>query len=127
VSQRLDAPFDLSETVVGLSRDGAACAIPQASGPPRRIDGLTIGAPRMSRPAPHNGEMHPDGDELLFVVSGAVEVVLLEPERVVRLAAGQALVVPKGVWHRVVPQEPSQLLHITPGPGGAWRPLPQGA
>ncbi len=127
MTQRLDVPFDLAETVVGLSRDGAARALPQAAGPPRRIDGLTVGAPRMSRAAPHNGEMHPDGDELLFLVSGAVEVIFVKPERVATLAAGQALVVPKGVWHRVVPKEPSQILHITPGPGGAWRPLLQGA
>jgi len=39
------------------------------------------------------------------------------------MGPGQALVVPLGVWHRVVPEEPSQLVHITPGPGGEHRPL----
>ena len=84
----------------------------------------------MTRPAPHAGEMHPDGDELLFLVSGAVEVILRSGERdeqVLPLGAGQALVVPRGVWHRVVPKQPSQILYITPGPGGAWRPLPEAA
>ena len=129
MTRRLDAPFDPSETVVGLHRDGAARPLPEAPGPPQRIDGFTVGAPRMTRPAPHNGEMHPDGDELLFLVSGAVEVIFLDerPERVFALAAGQALVVPRGVWHRVVPKQPSQILHITPGPRGEWRPLPKGA
>src|SRR5215475_14973446 len=125
----LNRPFDLSEVVIGLHRDGSARPIPPAPGPPRRIDGLSVGAPVMTRPAPHDGEMHPDGDELLFVVSGRVAVVFLEsagPEQVVELAPGQAIVVPRGVWHRVHPQQPSQLLHITPGPGGEWRPLQPG-
>jgi hypothetical protein len=36
-------------------------------------------------------------------------------------------VVPRGVWHRVLLVEPSQLLHITPGPGGEHRPLTERA
>src|SRR5262245_7150167 len=69
--------------------------------------------------------MHPDGDEVLFLISGRLDVVLEEDDTqgVVEMTPGQALIVPKGVWHRVLPREPSQLLHITPGPGGEWRPL----
>jgi mannose-6-phosphate isomerase-like protein (cupin superfamily) len=124
MTQSTDSPFDLSRVVIGLHRDGKARVIPQAPGPPTRIDGYTIGAPVMTRPAPHGGEMHPDGDELLYVVSGNVSVVLEEQgvERMLELRPGQAFVVPRGVWHRVVPNEPSQLLHITPGPGGQHRP-----
>jgi mannose-6-phosphate isomerase-like protein (cupin superfamily) len=68
--------------------------------------------------------MHPDADEVLFLISGRIDVVLEEDdaETVVEVKPGQALVVPKGVWHRVLLREPSQLLHITPGPGGEWRP-----
>ncbi len=123
MSERVSAPFDLSRVVVGLQRDGEARLIPGAAGPPPRIDGFTVGAPRMTRPAPHGGEMHPDGDELLFLVSGHVSVALEEhgSERVVDLEPGQALVVPRGVWHRVLPKQPSHLLHITPGPRGEWR------
>ncbi len=123
----LGFPFNLSEVVVGLRRDGNACLLPKApEGPPVRIAGFTVGAPLMMRPAPHAGEMHPDGDELLFVISGHVSVLLEEPgaHRLLELRPGQALVVPRGVWHRVVPNEPSQLVHITPGPGGEHRPLP---
>ena len=122
----LSTPFELSQVVVGLQRDGEARLVQQGPGPPVRIDGLTVGAPVMTRPAPHAGEMHPDGDELLFLVSGKVSVVLEEAgaERVLEVLPGQAVVVPRGVWHRVVPKEPSQLIHITPGPGGQHRPLP---
>jgi mannose-6-phosphate isomerase-like protein (cupin superfamily) len=125
MDNELSTPFDLSQMVVGLCRNGNAQVVPQAQGPPARIEGLTVGAPVMDGPAPHAGEMHPDGDELLFVVSGRLSVYLEDQggERELRLAAGEAVVVPRGVWHRVVPLETSQLVHITPGPGGQHRPL----
>lgn len=127
----LDAPFDLSRAVVGLRRDGRAVRVPNPAGPPVRIDGFTVGAPRMTQPAPHAGEMHPDGDELLYLVSGAITILLELPDgdRTVDLAAGDAMVVPQGTWHRITLREPGQLVHITPGPDGDHRPLggaPQG-
>ena len=59
-------------------------------------------------------EMHPEADELLFLVSGAVDVILQEggAERTVALGAGQAAIVPRGVWHRLVMREPGKLLFI---------------
>ena len=121
----LTTPFDLAQAVVGLQRDGTARRMPDAPGPPARIDGYTIGAPVMTRAAPHDGEMHPDGDELLFLVSGSISVFLEKEgrQRVLEVEAGEALVIPRGVWHRVVPNEPSQMVHVTPGPRGEWRPL----
>jgi len=93
-----------------------------------RIDGVTIGAPEITSDAPHDGEVHPDGDELLYLISGAMSVRLELPEgeRHVGLDAGDALVIPQGVWHKVTLREPGQLLHITPGPNGDARLLPQG-
>src|SRR6266496_3854430 len=112
--------FDLSCSLLGLKRDGTASLVPWESGPPPRVDGFVIGAPFMTRNAPHGGEMHPDGDEVLFLISGRVDVLLEEDdtENIVSVGPGQAVVVPKGVWHRVLIREPSQLLHITPGPKG---------
>jgi quercetin dioxygenase-like cupin family protein len=116
--------FDLAGGLMGLHRDGTAKAVVWKSGPPPRIDGYTVGAPHIRRDAPHGGEQHPDGDELLYLVSGRLDVVLEEDglENTVELHPGDAFVVPKGIWHRVVMREPSQLIHITPGPGGQWRP-----
>jgi mannose-6-phosphate isomerase-like protein (cupin superfamily) len=61
--------------------------------------------------------MHPDGDELLYLVEGAVDVILdtKDGERCVSLEPKQAFVVPRGVWHRVEVKQPSCLLHFTPG------------
>ncbi len=117
--------FDLSGSTVALFRSGASEVTANTPGPPRRVDGFTVGAPVMTRNAPHGGEMHPDGDELLFLLSGRADVVLedgREP-RTIALGPGEAVVIPRGVWHRVLLREPSQLLHVTPGPGGEHRPL----
>jgi mannose-6-phosphate isomerase-like protein (cupin superfamily) len=118
-------PFELGTAVVGIGwGDRRAQFVQQEAGkPPHRIDGLSIGAPELTGDAPHDGEVHPDGDELLFLVSGAVTVRLELPdgERLVELRDGDALVVPQGVWHKVTLREPGRLTHITPGPNGEAR------
>jgi mannose-6-phosphate isomerase-like protein (cupin superfamily) len=121
--------IDLAREVVGLGRaDRRARLVEQPGGPPQRIDGVTVGAPELTGDAPHDGEMHPDGDELLFLVSGAVTLKLELPEgdRLVELGAGDAVVVPQGIWHKITLREPGRLVHITPGPNGDARPLTRG-
>jgi mannose-6-phosphate isomerase-like protein (cupin superfamily) len=119
--------IDLTREVVGFDRaDGRARLVDQVSGrPPQRIDGFTIGAPHIAGDPPHDGEMHPDGDELLYVISGAARVTLelAAGDTHVDLGAGDALVIPKGVWHQITTREPCHLIHITPGPNGDARPL----
>jgi mannose-6-phosphate isomerase-like protein (cupin superfamily) len=118
--------FDLSTETVGLDRQtGKAVLMAKTNGPPLRLDGYTVGAPMMTRPAPHAGELHPDADELLYLISGSIQVLLELPDgdRVVDVAPGQAVIVPRGVWHRVMLNEPSHMIHVTPGPGGDHRPL----
>jgi mannose-6-phosphate isomerase-like protein (cupin superfamily) len=120
-------PFDLSRETVGLERStGQAWFMNWEGGPPPRIDGFTVGAPMLVTEPPHTGEMHPDADELLYLVSGRVRVRLEldDGDREVDLRADQAIVVPRGVWHRIFIEEPGRLVHITPGPGGDHRPLP---
>jgi hypothetical protein len=51
--------IDLSQSLLGLYRNGQTHPVAWESGPPPRIDGYVIGTPVMARPAPHNGEMHP--------------------------------------------------------------------
>jgi mannose-6-phosphate isomerase-like protein (cupin superfamily) len=121
--------IDLAREVVGIDRaDRRARLVDQVAGrPPQRIDGFTVGAPQIAGDPPHGGEMHPDGDELLYLVSGAVTVTLELPDgdTQVELGAGDAVVVPQGVWHQITTREPGQLIHITPGPNGDARPRRQ--
>ncbi len=96
----------------------------QRPGPPERLPGMTLAIIDVEANAPHGGEMHPDGDELLYVISGRLRVVSeSDPSSPVVLGAGQACIVRRGEWHKVEMIEPAQLLHVTPGPNGDHRPL----
>ncbi len=109
----------------GVNHRFEASLVPARPDPPVPFDGLTIGLATMTENSPHDGEMHPDGDEVLVLVSGRVRVVFEDaefPDEEMR--AGDGLIIPRGVWHRVDILEPSQILYATPGPGGEYRPLP---
>jgi mannose-6-phosphate isomerase-like protein (cupin superfamily) len=116
--------------VADITRDRSMTIRSAPPGPPQRIDGYTIGAiPDIDGPGPHGGEVHPDGDEFLYVVSGAIELILddgderaVGVETRVLLRSGDAYVVPRGVWHRLETVEPTHLVHVTPGPSGGARP-----
>ena len=118
------ALFDLAVQSVGFDRGGAISPLANTR-PPPRIDGLSIGVAVMERPAPHAGERHMDGDELLHVVAGHATLLLERPEgeERIELAAGAACVVPRGLWHRVVPRGEVRLLYATPGPNNERRPV----
>jgi mannose-6-phosphate isomerase-like protein (cupin superfamily) len=64
-------------------------------------------------------EMHPAGDEFLFMSSGALRAEFADgPHRdSALLEAGHGLVVPRGVWHRLVLQKPGLLLALSPPSG----------
>ena len=124
------APVPFEGKRATIARDGTVTVVEAPPGPPQRIDGYTIGAiPHLDGASPHAGEVHPDGDEFLYVVRGTVEVILDDGDekaagvetRVV-LRAGDAYVVPRGVWHVLETREPSYLVHVTPGPHGGHRP-----
>ena len=76
------------------------------------FDGLPL---KISRFSSHpRWEMHPAGDEVLQVIEGALELVLLQnatPLRV-RLTVGELLVVPRGIWHSPMPVGEVTLLHM---------------
>ncbi len=74
-------------------------------------------------------EMHPAGDEILFMLEGKATFVLecSEGLRQIVLAAGRLLVIPKGVWHTAKVAEPARLLAITAGLGTQHRPVLQAA
>jgi mannose-6-phosphate isomerase-like protein (cupin superfamily) len=124
------SPVHFEGSVADIARDWSMTIRSAPPGPPRRIDGYTIGAiPNIEGPGPHGGEVHPDGDEFLYLVSGAMALILddgderaVGVETKVLLRSGDAYVVPRGVWHRLEAVEPSYLVHVTPGPNGGHRP-----
>lgn len=70
-------------------------------------------------------EVHPDGDELLYVVEGAVDVTVLTDAGPVErhVATGELFVVPRGAWHRQHARERVALLFATAAgtTASSWR------
>ncbi|HEY7205026.1 MAG TPA: cupin domain-containing protein [Methylomirabilota bacterium] len=122
--------FDSFATFVHLHADGATTTAPRTPAFWRDLvaeaGDRVVGAVHGRDAAtfhPDESEMHPHGDELLCLLSGAVDVTLEEPaaDREVPLRAGELFVVPRGVWHRIVLREPADLLFITPPQGTQLR------
>ena len=116
-------PVDTSTFSFLIGRDLSVTAIERQDGPPVRMDGMTVGIITMEEDAPHGGEVHPDGDEILYVISGALSITSdSNPGESLNLGPGDACIVAKDEWHRVHVLEKTQLLHMTPGPNGDHRP-----
>lgn len=70
-------------------------------------------------------EMHPAGDEIVVLLSGALQFIWQEGEvqHVRELnQAGQFLVIPKGHWHTAKTSVASRALFITPGQATQHKP-----
>ena len=68
-------------------------------------------------------EMHPNGDEFVYLLSGSIELLLEHDDgvRVLAIADRGAVVVPRGVWHTARIRAPSRMLHVTLGAGTETR------
>jgi mannose-6-phosphate isomerase-like protein (cupin superfamily) len=65
-------------------------------------------------------EMHPAGDEVVVLMSGAAEMVLDRGgghETVSLTQPGSFVIVPKGTWHTARISTPTSMLFVTPGEG----------
>ena len=66
-------------------------------------------------------EMHPVGDEFVYLLSGDTEFVLHDGQnevgRVRINQTGDYVIVPKGFWHTANPYLPTNMLFVTPGDG----------
>jgi mannose-6-phosphate isomerase-like protein (cupin superfamily) len=135
-----DDTIDLSNNYLLLESDGAAVLLPggadfwsqlmsgdatdagirqlMASEKGRLLSALSMGADWT------NWEMHPAGDEILFMLEGKATFVLdlSDGLKELTLYAGRLLVIPKGVWHTAKVSEPARLLAITAGSGTQHRP-----
>lgn len=69
-------------------------------------------------------EIHPEGDELVILLSGKVTFLIESANQMLTsdlIKAGDYAIVPKGCWHTADVHEPSQVLFITPGEGTQHR------
>lgn len=69
-------------------------------------------------------EMHPAGDEIVCLLSGAVTFLFDEPsgERTLELdTTGDYAIVPRGTWHTAKVRAPALMLFITAGEGTQHR------
>jgi mannose-6-phosphate isomerase-like protein (cupin superfamily) len=65
-------------------------------------------------------EIHPHGDEVVVLLSGAADLVLDRPQghEVVALRnPGDFAIVPKATWHTARISTPTAMLFVTPGEG----------
>lgn len=76
----------------------------------------TIGIFR-SGPGVSPWEYHPDHDEILYVLDGAVTITVMDEREAtdVLVDKGSLLVVPRGHWHRHTVHELLVELYVTPG------------
>lgn len=117
------ALLDASSFAFDIGSDFRVGTRERKPGPPERVDAMTINFVNMDHDAPHGGEVHPDGDEILIVISGRIAVTADSyPDDIVEVGPGQACIVPKGECHKVSVIEKVQMVAITPGPNGDHRP-----
>ncbi len=70
-----------------------------------------------------NWEMHPEGDELVYLLAGSLDLLIEKDGEVstITLNGSGAAVVPRGLWHTAKVREPSRMLHVTRGAGTQHR------
>ena len=70
-----------------------------------------------------NWEMHPEGDEFVYLLDGDVELQLelTNGTEARRIAGRGAVLVPRGVWHTAKVFAPSRMLFVTRGQGTQHR------
>ena len=71
-------------------------------------------------------EIHPDGDELHYLVSGDLDLVLVAEDgspTVISMRPGTMANVPRGVWHRIETRAPSRGVAFTAGRGTQHRAI----
>jgi mannose-6-phosphate isomerase-like protein (cupin superfamily) len=87
------------------------------------FDAATIGIGRYV-PGSSPWERHRNGDELLLVTDGEVQIEILDDDgtsHVEQLKEGTLFVVPRGLWHQLTASANVNILYISPSEDGAER------
>lgn len=131
-----DPTFPASTHYVFLEDGGAAAGLELNDAFYQGLRGGPPASPGMERFMSGNGwlmtttdlepdvsrwETHTTGDELLILISGAIDLVTEDAnghERIVELRPGRAFIVPKGTWHRFTTREPSRFVGVAYGQSG---------
>lgn len=69
-------------------------------------------------------EMHPNGEEIVYLLSGAINLILEKDgsQKTLELRSKGLVVVPRGTWHTAKVFEPSRVLVMTLGKDTQIRP-----
>lgn len=118
----MEQGFDLRNTYVRLDDDGGAQAVDGgdvfwSNVNPAAERGRLVSLFSLPAGTEMGWEVHPDGDELLYLLSGSMEVVIEErggSHRTIQLADRQGCIVPQGSWHRQVLHAACELMSVTP-------------
>jgi mannose-6-phosphate isomerase-like protein (cupin superfamily) len=88
---------------------------------PVKLDGRLVGRLTVETPGQRDEwEMHPHQDEMLYLLEGSITVILrsdpdqADGEQTLHVQAGEACIVPQGMWHRQVVVAPCTTLFLTP-------------
>lgn len=123
-------PTDLKTSYLHLQADRSVRDVPVTPTFWQEIGGRTdLQAGRMLMRFDFDGdwptwEVHPAGDEVVICIAGGMTFFLEQEDGVqqVPLAAGEAVVVPRGVWHTADVPSSASALFLTPGEGTQNRP-----
>lgn len=123
-------PFDPQQTFVHLASDGTATELPGGASfwslPPPELEryGQSWVVLEFACAADWpSWEMHPNGDEFVYLLAGSIELLLDYPDgiRTMPIRGSGAVLVPRGIWHTAKVHEPSRMLHVTLGGGTQTR------
>jgi mannose-6-phosphate isomerase-like protein (cupin superfamily) len=118
--------IDPVSTYVHLGQDGTSAQLPGGdafwSMPEKELDaigeGWLVSEFVFTEDWP-NWEMHPAGDEIVYLLDGQIRLLLDMPSgrQEIPIEGKGAAVIPKAVWHTAKVAKPSRVLHITMGKG----------
>jgi mannose-6-phosphate isomerase-like protein (cupin superfamily) len=121
--------FPFARSILHIVPEGGASLLepPFRKAELARLDGRVLATFPISSPADAHSdmwEMHPAADEVLFMLTGALVIDYSDASHsgTVVLDAGEGIVMPQGVWHRLVLREPGLLLALTAPHGTQSRP-----
>ena len=140
VTQKPPQPVDLAAAYTFLEDGGAALVVPGGdqfwrsimTGPPftPEVDRVVHGSGWLAARYVITSdsmawERHPNGSELLVMLSGAMDIVFdMDSDHIrVGLTAGNAILVPAAIWHRQLVRTAGAYLGVTYGRGTEHRAL----